>query len=76
MVFMFLMSQSLPLFVYFHSFLNANTNIAQFSTINENSVDGVLGLEPGAAGWMTQTNPLSYGGTPEMLFYFCWKGNR
>ena len=22
-----------------------------------------LGLEPGAAGWMAQTNPLSYGGT-------------
>ena len=23
-----------------------------------------LGLEPGAAGWKMQTNPLSYGGTP------------
>ena len=23
-----------------------------------------LGLEPGEAGWMAQTNPLSYGGTP------------
>ena len=23
-----------------------------------------LGLEPGAAGWKTHTNPLSYGGTP------------
>ena len=23
-----------------------------------------LGLEPGAAGWRAQTNPLSYGGTP------------
>ena len=23
-----------------------------------------LGLEPGAAGWKAQTNPLSYGGTP------------
>ena len=23
-----------------------------------------LGLEPWAAGWMAQTNPLSYGGTP------------
>ena len=22
-----------------------------------------LGLEPGAAGWYAQTNPLSYGGT-------------
>ena len=24
-----------------------------------------LGLEPGAAGWKAQTNPLSYGGTPQ-----------
>ena len=23
-----------------------------------------LGLEPGAAGWKAQTNPLSYAGTP------------
>ena len=23
-----------------------------------------LGVEPGAAGWKAQTNPLSYGGTP------------
>ena len=23
-----------------------------------------LGLEPGAAGWKAQMNPLSYGGTP------------
>ena len=23
-----------------------------------------LGLEPGAAGWKAQTNPLSYSGTP------------
>ena len=23
-----------------------------------------LGLEPGAAEWKAQTNPLSYGGTP------------
>ena len=26
-----------------------------------------LGLEPGAAGWKAQTNPLSYGGTPKYL---------
>ena len=25
-----------------------------------------LGLEPGAAGWKAQTNPLSYGGTPKL----------
>ena len=27
-----------------------------------------LGLEPGAAGWKAQTNPLSYGGTPSLDF--------
>ena len=26
-----------------------------------------FGLEPGAAGWRTQTNPQSYGGTPYYL---------
>ena len=26
-----------------------------------------LGLEPRAAGWKAQTNPLSYGGTPQEL---------
>ena len=25
-----------------------------------------LELKPGAAGWKAQTNPLSYGGNPEM----------
>ena len=25
-----------------------------------------LGLEPGAAGWKVQMNPLSYGGTPKI----------
>ena len=29
-----------------------------------------LGLEPGAAGWQVQTNPLSYGGTPSLLFCY------
>ena len=28
-----------------------------------------LGLEPGAAGWKAQTNPLSYGGTPLSCSY-------
>ena len=28
-----------------------------------------LGFEPGAAGWKSQTNPLSYGGTPCTLFF-------
>ena len=26
-----------------------------------------LGLEPGAAGWKAQTNPLSYGGAPNPI---------
>ena len=26
-----------------------------------------LGLEPGAAEWKAQMNPLSYGGTPEIM---------
>ena len=26
-----------------------------------------LGLEPRAAGWKAQTNPLSYGGTPQTI---------
>ena len=25
-----------------------------------------LGLEPGVAGWYAQTNPLSYGGNPQI----------
>ena len=25
-----------------------------------------LGFEPGTAGWKAQTNPLSYGGTPNI----------
>ena len=32
-----------------------------------------LGLEPGAAGWQAQTNPLSYGGTPIMAFSITYK---
>ena len=28
-----------------------------------------LGFEPGAAGWQAQMDPLSYGGTPSMLFH-------
>ena len=37
-----------------------------------------LGLEPGAAGWQAQTNPLSYGSTPfRSLFSFeIWIGSR
>ena len=37
------------------------------NTINEKSVDGVLGTRTRAAGWQVQTNPLSYGDTPLRL---------
>ena len=36
------------------------TNIAQILTINEKSIDGVLGTRTRAAEWKAQTNPLSY----------------
>ena len=35
------------------------------NTINEKTQMACLGLEPRAAGWQAQTNPLSYGGTPK-----------
>ena len=34
-----------------------------------------LGLEPGAAGWKAQTNPLSYGGTPICTFVYLFTIN-
>ena len=34
------------------------TNIVQNMTLNGKSVDGVLGFEPGTAGWKVQMNPL------------------
>ena len=37
-----------------------NTNLI----INDKAWMVCLGVEPGAAGWKAQTNPLSYGGTP------------
>ena len=40
------------------------------NTINEKVQMACLGLEPGAAKWQAQTNPLSYGGTPTKLFLF------
>ena len=30
-----------------------------------------LGVEPGAAWWKVQTNPLSNGGTPRLQHLFC-----
>ena len=60
------MGQIRPLFVYFRSFHNAKTNIAQISLpINDKASLVCLGLEPGAAEWKMQSNPRSYGGTPQ-----------
>ena len=28
-----------------------------------------LGLEPRVAGWKVQTNPLSYGGSPYLIYF-------
>ena len=37
-----------------------------------------LGFEPGVAGWKAQKNPLSYGGTPKIMFTYrtIWKGKK
>ena len=32
-----------------------------------------LGFEPGAGGWKARTNPLSYGGTPNIFIFFASK---
>ena len=53
------MSQSRPLFVYFRLF-----HMTQFKHKLMIALMVCLGLEPGAAGWKVQTNPLSYTGTP------------
>ena len=53
------MGQSRPLFVYSRLFYTI-----QIKYILIKALMVCLGLEPGAAGWKTQTNPLSYGGTP------------
>ena len=34
-----------------------------------------LWLEPGASEWKAQTNPLSYGGTPEAISFYNRKRN-
>ena len=36
-------------------------------TINDKNIDGVLGTQTWAAGWLVQMNPLSYGGTPKLF---------
>ena len=34
-----------------------------------------LGVEPGVAEWKAQTNPLSYGGTPEANLHIRFQQN-
>ena len=56
------MGQSRPLLFYFRYF-HITISIIQI----ENSIDGVLGIQTGAAGWQAQTKPWSYGGHPIKL---------
>ena len=35
-----------------------------------------MGLEPGVGGWKVQTNPLSYGGTPQLFIVLCFLHSR
>ena len=35
-----------------------------------------LGVEPGAAEWKEQTNPLSYGGTPNLWIFASQTGGQ
>ena len=48
-----------PLFVYFRLF-----HMTQFKYKLIKAEIVCFGLKPRAAGWKSQTNPLSYGGTP------------
>ena len=54
----FLMAEP-DLFLLFSFFSHDKCSINL--TINDKMC---VGLDPGAAGWWVQTNPLSYGGTP------------
>ena len=58
-------------FVYFHSFkIPIQMLNIQFEQYNLKKVYMVcLRLEPRAAGWKPQTNPLSYGSTPSLKFF-------
>ena len=65
------MGRSRPLFVYFRSIhIPIQMTNIQFEQYKLKKVYMVcFGLEPGAAGWKAQTNPLSYGGTPRTFTY-------
>ena len=58
------MGQTWPLFCLFSFFSHDKYST---NTINEKAQMACLGLEPRAAGWQGQTNPLSYGGTPRYI---------
>ena len=51
-------------------FLHRTDKYSTNLTINEKSIDGMLGSQTRAAEWKAQTNPPSYGGTP--LLNFLW----
>ena len=58
------MGQPSLFYVYFCLF-----RITQFNILMKEYMV-CLGLEPGATGWKGQTNPLSYGGTPNVMINF------
>ena len=48
-----------------HFFLHSNSKDKFEQYKLKKSVDGVLGTRTRGAGWKAQTNPRSYGGTPQ-----------
>ena len=42
-------------------------NVAQIPTINDNSLEDVVGTRTRGDRMVAQTNPLSYGGTPSRM---------
>ena len=58
------MGQTRPLFGLISYFSQCKDKYSTNFTINDKSIDEVLGSRTRAAWWKAQTNPLSYGGTP------------
>ena len=57
----------MPLLCLFSFFSQCKDKSGTNLTKHDKSVGYVLGLEPRAAGWKAQTNPLSYGGPSTVL---------
>ena len=59
------MGQTRP-FYHFRPF-----HISQFKYKLIKAFMGCWGVKPGAAGWQAQSDPLTYGGRPRVVFIFC-----